>query len=93
MFIITNEKYQTGFEIQNYKGRIQLVSGKQGRDKVFLKFGEIEVAKDKTQRLPVSVEIGDSKEAAVRTLQAAIQFILAGKVESGPVDDADGVPF
>jgi hypothetical protein len=90
MFIETNPQYGTGFEISEYKGKISLISAKQGKDKVFQKWGEIEIGTDKTKRLPVSVELGDSKEAAVRTLQATIQFILAGKIES---NDDESTPF
>jgi hypothetical protein len=82
MFIETNHQYGTGFEINEYKGKISLISARQGKDKVFQKWGEIEIGKDKTKRLPVSVELGDSKEAAVATLKATIQFILAGKMET-----------
>jgi len=41
MFITTNEKYQGGFVIQSYKGKISLVAARQGKDKTYLKFGAI----------------------------------------------------
>ncbi len=80
MFLETNTKYGTGFEIQEYQGRISLVAARQYKDKIFQKWGDIEIGKDQTKRLPVAVELGDSKEAAVRTLKSTIEFILSGKV-------------
>ena len=89
MFIETDHKYGTGFEITEYKGTVRLVAAKQVGDKVHQKWGEIEIGKDKTKRLPVAVELGD-KEFAVRTLKAVIEFIHAGKVET---NDNSDVPF
>lgn len=91
MFIETNEKYGTGFEINEYKGKISLISARQYNGKVYQKWGDIEIGKENTKRLPVSVELGDSKDAAIRTLKAAIQFILADRVEKA--DTEADAPF
>ncbi|HHT9146000.1 MAG TPA: hypothetical protein ACFYD4_10045 [Candidatus Wunengus sp. YC61] len=88
MFLETNQKYGTGFEISEYQGKISLVAAREYNGKVYKKWGEIEIGKDKTKHLPVSVELGEGKEAAVRSLKAAIQFILADKTEK-----EDDVPF
>lgn len=87
MFIETNSKYGSGFVIQEYNGKISLVSARQGKDKVWLKFGEIEVGKDKTARLPVSVDLGEGPESALRSLRSAAEMIKAGKYDKQGKDD------
>ncbi len=84
MFIETDSKYQSGFEISNYRGKISLIAAREYKDKVYQKWGELEIGKDKTKRLPVSVELGNSPEEAIKTLQATIEFIKAGKWEEKP---------
>jgi hypothetical protein len=74
-FIETNDQYGSGFVIAEYQGRYSLIAARKSGDKVYQKWGEIEVAKDKTKRLPVSVELGSSKDEAIGALALAIRFL------------------
>lgn len=92
-FIETSEKYHSGFVVQEYKGIYSLVSARQyetrdGEMKTALRFGEIEIGKDKTARLPVAVELGSTKEEAIETLRIVLMH-LDGK----PANEDDDVPF
>jgi len=66
-FFITNPKYKEGFVVKEYNGQVQLIAAKQGTDKIYETWGEIEIAKDKKKRLPVAVNLG-SDPIAVLTL-------------------------
>ena len=72
-FFVTNEKYKEGFVLSEYKGRWQLIAAKQGSDKVFEKWGEIEISKDKTKKLPVSIDLG---EKPVEVLRSVIESLI-----------------
>jgi len=100
-FIETNERYRNGFIVQEYKGVFSLVSARQyeardGETKTALRFGEIEIGRDKTARLPVAVELGSTKEEAIQNLRIAMMHLdkSAAREElgSGP-GESDGVPF
>ena len=71
-FFVTNEKYKEGFVLSEYKGRWQLIAAKQGTDKVFEKWGEIEIGKDKTKRLPISVDLGENPVAVLKEVIATL---------------------
>jgi hypothetical protein len=75
MFVETDRKYNSGFEVTEYKGRVSFVKAREYKEKVYQTWGEIELGKDKTKRLPVSVEIGQSKEEAIKTLEYVIHYL------------------
>lgn len=92
-FFETNSQYHSGFVIQEYKGKWSLVSARQyetrdGEMKTALRFGEIEIGKDRTAKLPVAVEIGSTKQEAIETLRVILMH-LDGK----PANEDDDVPF
>lgn len=95
-FIETNEKYHSGFVVQEYRGTWSLVSARQyetrdGEMKTALRFGEIEIGKDRTAKLPVAVEIGSTKQEAIETLRIVLMH-LDGK-PANVHDYDDSVPF
>jgi len=77
-FIETNEQYHSGFQVNEYRGKYSLVAARtwtdrEGNEKISQEWADREIGKDKImKRLPVSVEIGNSKEEAIRNLQLAI---------------------
>ncbi len=71
-FFCTNEKYKEGFVLSEYKGRYQLIAAKQGSEKVFEKWGELEIGKDKTKRLPISVDLGDDPVPVLKAVLSAL---------------------
>lgn len=71
-FFVTNEKYKEGFVLSEYKGRWQLIAAKQGTDKVFERWGEIEIGKDKTKRLPISIDLGENPVDVLNEVIAAL---------------------
>ena len=79
MFIETNTKYHSGFEIQEYEGKFSLVSARKPDNKVYIVWGEIEIGKDKTKKMPVRVDLG-SKEQAISALKQAIAFLSSDEV-------------
>ena len=85
-FILTNQQYGSGFEVNEFQGRISLIAAREYNDKIFQKWGEIEVGKDKTKRLPVSVELGNSKEEAINNLKLAIAYLQG-------TGEGENVPF
>lgn len=93
MFIEVNSKYGTGFEITEYNGTISLVSARQYKDKVYQKWGEFEIGKDKTKHLPVSVELGEGPDKAIAALRAAAEFIKAGKIKRAATKTSEDPPF
>jgi hypothetical protein len=103
-FIITSEQWGSGFVIQEYKGRYSLVSArqytdKQGERKTTLRFGMIEIGKDKEARLPVAVELGSTTQEAIEALLIAIKHLEGEEGQGAPyhsdVPDFgdDSVPF
>lgn len=100
-FFETNSQYHSGFVIQEYKGKWSLVSARQyetrdGEMKTALRFGEIEIGKDRTAKLPVAVELGSTKEEAIQSLRIAMMH-LDGSAEreelGGRQSDDSDVPF
>ena len=97
-FIETNEKYHSGFVVQEYKGIYSLVSARQyetrdGEMKTALRFGEIEIGKDKTARLPVAVELGSTKEEAIQNLRIAMMHLDKSAAREELDNGAGDVPF
>jgi len=98
-FICTNEQYSSGFEVNEYQGRISLISARESNGKIYQKWGEQEIGKDKTKRLPVSVELGSSREDAIENLKMAIAKLQVAGMEQGAnpppygATDVDDVPF
>jgi ribulose bisphosphate carboxylase small subunit len=88
MFVETDRKYHSGFEVLEYKGKVQFIQAKQPQDKVWQVWGEIEIGKDKTKRLPVSVEIGQNRKEAIKTLEHVIHYLRG----AAPAKE-DEVPF
>lgn len=78
MFILTDRKYGEGFEIKEFKGVISLIAAREDqKGKIWQRWGDIEIGKDKTSHLPVAIRLGDPGEA-IKTLEAAIKAIKAG---------------
>jgi hypothetical protein len=80
LFIQTDEKWHSGFEVSEYNGKYYLTKARQytdreGNEKVAQTWGELEIGKDKTKHLPVSVELGMGKEAAIKALEGAIEYL------------------
>jgi len=77
-FIETNKQYHSGFQVNEYRGKYSLIAAhtwtdREGNEKINQEWAEREVGRDKVmKRLPVSVEIGNSKEEAIRNLQLVI---------------------
>ena len=69
-FFMTNEKYKEGFVVSEYNGTWQLIAAKKGEDRVFEKWGEMEIGKDKTTRLPVSISLGTNPTTVIKKLLA-----------------------
>lgn len=106
-FIETDEQYHSGFEVNEYAGKWSLISartwtGRDGDERVSQKWGEIEIGKDKTKRLPVSVELGKDPQQAINYLMLAIDMIkkMAGPQresyaarDNRPLPDDSDVPF
>ena len=74
MFVETDSKYHSGFEVVEYKGKWSLIRAKQGTDKVWQVWGDIEIGKDKKKRLPVAVELGDRQEA-IEALERVLDWL------------------
>jgi len=95
-FIKTNEKYGTGFEVNEHNGKISLIAAREADNgKVYQKWGDIDTGKDKKTRLPVAVELGEPEEA-IQVLQEAIDLIretYIGAPSSQPSDDEGDIPF
>jgi hypothetical protein len=99
-FFLTDAQYSDGFELAEYNGTYSLIAARQSNDKVYQKWGELEIGKDKKKRLPVSVKLGD-RYAAIDVLKNVIAE-LEGKQETakdwqlaepGTYDDGDDIPF
>ena len=86
-FFLVNEQYGEGFELNEYNGEYSLIAARQSGEKVYQRWGDIEVAKDKKKRLPVSVRLGN-KERAIDTLRKVL-FTLEGN----GIEQDDDVPF
>ena len=86
--------------IKEYRGKISLIAAKESKEgKVFEKWGDIEIGKDLTAHLPVSVPLGSPADA-LKTIEAIYKVIKAGKYAkdkyAAPQDDSipdDQVPF
>ena len=101
-FFETNEQFHSGFVIQEYRGRWSLVSARQydtkeGERKTTLRFGMIEIGKDKEARLPVAVELGSTRQEAIETLRIAIRHLEGDSQRATGQDvpdfDSSDVPF
>lgn len=77
-FIETNEQFHRGFQVNEYRGKYSLIAARawtdrEGNEKISQEWADREIGKDKViKRLPVSVDIGNSKEEAIRNLKLAI---------------------
>jgi len=98
-FIRTNEQFGSGFEVNEYQGRYSLISAREYQGKIFQKWGELEIGKDKTKRLPVAIELGMSREEAIENLKMAIAKLQGQATEQGEnpppygASGGDDVPF
>lgn len=78
MFILTDRKYGEGFVIKEFKGVVAFISAREATNgKIYERWGDIEIGKDKTSHLPVAIRLGDPGEA-IKTLEAAAKAIRAG---------------
>lgn len=92
IFFKTNDQYNTGFTLNEYKGTFSLIAARESNDKVYERWGDIEIGKDKKKRLPVSVELGEVK-AAISVLRAVIDKLEGNPQQGTPEPPADDVPF
>jgi hypothetical protein len=73
-FFLTDNKYDEGFVISKYDNKWQLIAARKPQDKVFEKWGDLEIGKDKKKRLPVSVSLGDDPVAVLsKVIEALIE--------------------
>ena len=72
IFIMTNPEYNEGVLVTTYKGKYRLIAAKQGKDKVFQTWADVEIGKDKKKRLPVSVNLGADPVAVLEKIREAI---------------------
>ncbi len=97
-FYRTDEKYGEGFELSEYNGQFSLIAARESNTgKVFQRWGEIEIGKDKTKRLPVAVKLG-SRDEAIDTLEAVIEELKGNGGADSWSDNAhlpndDDTPF
>ena len=91
-YIETSEQYHSGFELSEYGGKYRLIAAKKPQDKVYQQWGELEIGKDKTTKLPVAVEIGNTKDEAIANLLLVIGM-LQGEAENNRPLPEDDVPF
>lgn len=77
MFFLVDRKYGEGFVVSEFKGKVSLIAAREDQaGKIWQRWGEIEIGKNKTAKLPVSVPLGEPSEA-IKVLQAAINAIRA----------------
>ncbi len=94
LFFLTNEKYSSGFVLNEYKDEFSLIAAREGKNgSIFQQWGDLEVGKDKTKRLPVAIRLGD-RATAIQVLREVLGELEGegGRSEPPPIDDED-VPF
>lgn len=89
MFLLTDRQYGEGFQVSEFKGKISLIAAREDQaGKIWQRWGEIEIGKNKTAKLPVAVPLGEPNEA-IKVLQAAIEAIRA-KLHDGSERQTSG---
>lgn len=92
-FVKTNEKYGSGFVVEEYNGAWSLVEAKEGKEKVYTQWCK-RIFKNEVQdkAWPIKVSLGDTQKEALDNLRRAAEIIKKGPQKKEEKVD-DDIPF
>ena len=89
-FFITNEQYGRGFQVEEYAGKIKLVSARKAQTEEIYKdwaFPQDNNRKPRDKAIPVQIDLGTPDEAIARL--KCVLDLLEGNSELPPVAESE----